>query len=775
MAYANKYVIPFFDNFGNACNVIILQDGYVGATTELQPAATPCVLTYNGNVQNKIDTIITSELNIGFVKEVGDDFSEFYTSDEEYRVEVYKSFGGGADELQWKGIIIPDSYQEELQYPPIEIRLHAVCGLSRLKFYKYQIEDYDSGASYITKKAGVKKVAEYLAEILTKSDGGILGMEYFYSFFEFFNYDYIPIYGYGSLSFEHRFMFDASICYDSNNKALTYYELLNEICKFQQARCFQYKGEYYIISTPLYTMTQYGVQESFESRVLLAGGTVEDTTCSSDFLNEFFSQKLPLNKNNLSDGTYVTHLEIDITKQYNQDFIYALKDQIISYQAGIRNAQVTSKIDRGATMINNQSFDYWYSTDVQPEAWIDDTGGNIQRIVYAGNPYNTNYENQGSLISVGIDSSYFGSTPPTAGVTPYDFIHTIPSVVSQNAKFKFRFWFSYDTTIDTSTTIHIPFVVKVGAYYARPQSVGTSWTTTPYIWYYNIDYTNYTTYVWQEVVIPSTTVTSFFTNLDLGSADKLGGLEVGFYMPYLSGGTLSSFGTFKIDDVQVITPESTGVYSTDRVRTEDANEYGIFGFNNSQITGRIKYTEIDYLSNSVVDKDANNDITLLFSSFNPSNVRRSFFTSGGTKKYTFPNNYPAGSFIVDGGTMIYEYDGGWGRFSNLGEVGAGGTPFNFYYLYLRDLFRLYEKTMQNFQGTLYPYTASGDYGIINILVDNVNNNGIILLPSKLEIDYKSAFAKVEAFEIQGTDKVIGTIEIPSGNYVPPNDPDVGVE
>jgi len=83
--------------------------------------------------------------------------------------------------------------------------------------------------------------------------------------------------------------------------------------------------------------------------------------------------------------------------------------------------------------------------------------------------------------------------------------------------------------------------------------------------------------------------------------------------------------------------------------------------------------------------------------------------------------------------------------------------------------------MQVFQGTLYPQTASSEYSIINIFIDDVNNDGIILLPSKMQIDYKNCLTKIEAFEVQGTDKTIGYITLPIGNYIPPTDPDIGGE
>ena len=419
MAYANKYKIPFFDNLGYACEIYIMQDGYVGAVTELTPAATPCILTYNGNVSNKIDSIITSDINIGIVKQVGDDFSEFIESQEDYRIELYKDYGSGL-ELDWKGILIPDSYQEELQYPPIEVRLSGVCGLSSLKFFNYQVEDFDLGTTYIAKNVGVKTISEFLGEIFTKADGGILDMSNFYSFFDIQGYTTYPDNDF-TKSFEYTYYFDSALAYDNNGKAKTYYQLLEDIAKAQLARVFQYKGEYYILSVPLYTTNTWaGIAQQFEDRVLADGGTVETTDCGANFIKEFSQQNLKLNKNDMS-GTYVSTSTYNIVKKYDTDFIYALKDQVISYQSGIRNAQVTSKIDRGGPYINNFSFDTWLSTNAAPLGWVDYTGGLIIRQEYDNNPFNSNYEQQGSLISLGINSDDFSGSAPTVG-DPYTLI-----------------------------------------------------------------------------------------------------------------------------------------------------------------------------------------------------------------------------------------------------------------------------------------------------------------------------------------------------------------
>jgi hypothetical protein len=225
--------------------------------------------------------------------------------------------------------------------------------------------------------------------------------------------------------------------------------------------------------------------------------------------------------------------------------------------------------------------------------------------------------------------------------------------------------------------------------------------------------------------------------------------------------------------VQILTPESVGIYDVDRRRFNEANEYGIFAFNNDNITGKIKYTDFDYLSSALIDKDSNNDITLLLSSFAPSNVRKVFYQRAGTKGFIFPNDYPAGSMVVSDGTNILNYLGNWARFSNQGEFEGIDPGYEFYFLYMKDLFKLYEKVMQVFQGTLYPKTASSTFSIINTFVDSTNNDGIILLPSKIENNYSKNFIKIDAFEIVGVDKNIGFITIPVGNLVPPNDPDVG--
>jgi len=106
---------------------------------------------------------------------------------------------------------------------------------------------------------------------------------------------------------------------------------------------------------------------------------------------------------------------------------------------------------------------------------------------------------------------------------------------------------------------------------------------------------------------------------------------------------------------------------------------------------KIKYTDFDFLSSSVIDKDSNNDITLMLTTMPPSNVRKSFYIKGANKGFIFPNDYPAGGLVIDDASTILAYEpSGWARFSNQGEFQAS-DGFDFYFLYMLDLFRLYEK------------------------------------------------------------------------------------
>lgn len=172
MAYFEKYFISFCNPSGQACRVSILENDFVGETTELVGQSDPFEVTYDNSDDFKFKAIIESEASINLVF---DDailsMSELWRSDErtfkvEYTIESV---------LDWSGFIIPSGFDYTLKGGKYDAVLTARDGLATLEgilfktdnnqFYGFQDFGYNNGAEF--------PFILILTEILRKLDLGI--------------------------------------------------------------------------------------------------------------------------------------------------------------------------------------------------------------------------------------------------------------------------------------------------------------------------------------------------------------------------------------------------------------------------------------------------------------------------------------------------------------------------------------------------------------------------------------------------------------------------
>ncbi len=172
MAYTEKYFISFYNPLSQACRVSILQDDFIGVSTELVGQEEPFLVTYDNSDDFKFKAIIESKAEINLV--FNDDIlslEELWTSDErtfkvEYTIESV---------LEWTGFIIPDGFGYNLKGGSYNSVLIARDGLSTLEgilfktdnnqFYGFQDFGYNNGEMF--------PFILVLTEILRKLDLGI--------------------------------------------------------------------------------------------------------------------------------------------------------------------------------------------------------------------------------------------------------------------------------------------------------------------------------------------------------------------------------------------------------------------------------------------------------------------------------------------------------------------------------------------------------------------------------------------------------------------------
>lgn len=172
MAYFEKYFISFCNPLGQSCRVSILQDDFVGISTEIVGQEDPIEITYDNSDDFKFKAIIESEASINLVL---DDailsLSELWTSDErtfkvEYTIESV---------LEWAGFIIPEGFDYNLKGGKYDAVLIARDGLATLEGILFKT---DNNQFYGFQDFGFNNGAEFpfiliLTEILRKLDLGI--------------------------------------------------------------------------------------------------------------------------------------------------------------------------------------------------------------------------------------------------------------------------------------------------------------------------------------------------------------------------------------------------------------------------------------------------------------------------------------------------------------------------------------------------------------------------------------------------------------------------
>lgn len=163
MAFGVKYRCEFSDHFNNAIKIDILNKDYGGAVTSVTGGATPVVIRWLGEGDDKYKPIKGSEAIISIVSSTDEQYVNIFTGkNKEWQVKIYK-----ATVLQWQGWIDNNEYSEPFLFIPYEIQLHAYCGLGELK----NIEYINDGEPFLTSvSAPYDKLILHFARALSLID-----------------------------------------------------------------------------------------------------------------------------------------------------------------------------------------------------------------------------------------------------------------------------------------------------------------------------------------------------------------------------------------------------------------------------------------------------------------------------------------------------------------------------------------------------------------------------------------------------------------------------
>ena len=140
MSYGTLYKLEWTDYFDQAAELLIQEDGYAGAVTEVEGAGNPFSMTFDTPSDFKIDPINGSYAKIRLMTQTDFEFVNLYTnSNRKYKV-IYNVDGS----LYWTGFILPDQYQEQYKGPPYVNEFIAADQLGFLKVIAWDREDVET-------------------------------------------------------------------------------------------------------------------------------------------------------------------------------------------------------------------------------------------------------------------------------------------------------------------------------------------------------------------------------------------------------------------------------------------------------------------------------------------------------------------------------------------------------------------------------------------------------------------------------------------------------
>ena len=225
MSYGLIYTIPFATIDNISCVVEIEKENYSGEVTELKGGASP----FTVDIADDEFLYVPIRFSTATIRIVGSDYlqSLFTTAYQEYRV-VFKKNGI----VTWNGFIKPEIYTQDYTSETFELEMECMSAMSTLEFIDYEV-------------GGKKKEFVSLWSLLKKCIEASSAN---------YNAVYLP---YVYAKNEKEYLSGSNILYemriseqnffDEGGKAMKLKEVLEEVCKFLNWTCVDWKGELYFI------------------------------------------------------------------------------------------------------------------------------------------------------------------------------------------------------------------------------------------------------------------------------------------------------------------------------------------------------------------------------------------------------------------------------------------------------------------------------------------------------------------------------------------------
>ncbi|WP_321331547.1 hypothetical protein [uncultured Bacteroides sp.] len=226
MSYGLIYTIPFKNSKNVSYTIEIEKDGYTGESTELTGGQTPFTVT----IDDEEFLYTPSKFSTANIRIVGEDYLQqlYSTAYQEWRI----TFKAGEVAI-WCGFIKPELYTQDYSSTPFELEIECLSAMSTLEYINYEQKGTD-GRIFVT-------LWNLLTGCVNSANGKyesiILPHVYAKNASDYAN----------AVNVLEQMKISEQNFFDEDDKAMTLKEILEEICKFLNWTCQDWKGKLYFV------------------------------------------------------------------------------------------------------------------------------------------------------------------------------------------------------------------------------------------------------------------------------------------------------------------------------------------------------------------------------------------------------------------------------------------------------------------------------------------------------------------------------------------------
>ncbi|KAA5415996.1 hypothetical protein [Bacteroides cellulosilyticus] len=248
MSYSLIYTVPFATLDNIPCVVEIEKDGYEGTPTELTAGAIP----FTVDIESEEFLYTPTRFSTAKLQVVGNDYLQtlFSTEYRQYRVTFKK-----AGVITWCGFIKPELYTQDYASETFVLEIECISAMSVLEFIDYTIE-------------GDSKEFVSIWRLLQRCISTAAGQ---------YNSVFIPhVYASSKAAYftEENVLSEMTLSeqdfFDEDDKPMKLKEVLEEVCKFLNWTCTDWKGDIYFVDvdhTGTYHKYDSGLGNKVDARI----------------------------------------------------------------------------------------------------------------------------------------------------------------------------------------------------------------------------------------------------------------------------------------------------------------------------------------------------------------------------------------------------------------------------------------------------------------------------------------------------------------------------